>query len=781
MRTSILRSGLASALVVAAGAADTACLDRDVSRESPSQNTTVVLGVTAQAVDKVDLLFLIDNSASMGDKQTYLTNAIPDLVTRLVQPNCLKPDGVTPDGTKSSADGMGTCTIPGDVVEFPPVHNMHIGIVTSSLGTRGGDLCQPNTVGGLDAHEDDRGELINRAGPTETPVADMTSSNFLAWFPPSAPAGDDPGATPTVAMAMELEDDFSDAISGVHQGGCGIESQLEAWYRFLVQPDPYDSIDSSSGSAAWVGVDSTILKQRHDFLRPDSLVAIVDLTDENDSEIDVRSFDQKAYNWMYAQASTFAPPRGTSACATNPGDPLCTSCAYGGDDPNCALGGYTADNDWGFNANLRHVHMKAKYGVDLQFPLSRYVTGLSSPMVPNRSGEYPTNASKQMADSYVGNANCVNPLFAASLPDGTSIDEATLCSLPAGTRRATDVFYAHIGGVPNELLHFVPNDPEASKLTSDDWKKILGNDPDNFDYSGIDPHMIESYAPRPGLPPPSSADDADPISGREWTTDSTPTFVDLEFACTFPLVTPRDCTAPENVDACDCPTSESSTLQGGDLPPLCGGPQAATPAARALSRTQQVAAKAYPTIREIELAKLMGDQGILSSICPVDVADNATMDDPLYGYRPAVAALVDRLKGTLGANCLPQSLMVAKDGSTPCLVLEVLPDPTDTCADEALDPADPDSEAAFRATLTGTIADNPICKVPALTATANPADFDGTGTCKMGGDPGWCYVQSPSAGTCAQAIVLTAKANIAGSQQRLQCIESTGAPTNVAF
>ena len=35
-----------------------------------------------QSVDKVDLLFMIDNSSSMGDKQALLAQAVPDLVTR---------------------------------------------------------------------------------------------------------------------------------------------------------------------------------------------------------------------------------------------------------------------------------------------------------------------------------------------------------------------------------------------------------------------------------------------------------------------------------------------------------------------------------------------------------------------------------------------------------------------------------------------------------------------------------------------------------------------------
>ena len=49
--------------------------------------------LAAQAVSKVDLLFAIDDSLSMGDKQRLLANAVPDLLERLVVPNCVTAEG----------------------------------------------------------------------------------------------------------------------------------------------------------------------------------------------------------------------------------------------------------------------------------------------------------------------------------------------------------------------------------------------------------------------------------------------------------------------------------------------------------------------------------------------------------------------------------------------------------------------------------------------------------------------------------------------------------------
>jgi hypothetical protein len=422
-----------------------------------------------------------------------------------------------------------------------------------------------------------------------------------------------------------------------------------------------------------VGVDAKILSERKDFLRPYSLVVVVVLSDENDSEIDVRALQRTAYKMMNDQ---FPPPRGASICATNPadpgckpcsalpnggaGDPNCTSCEPSPTgaplDPHCTPGVYSQSAAWGKDPNLRHVHMKQKYGVDAQFPIARYVTGLSSKLVPDRDGEYPPGA-----DSYVGDAKCINPLFAASLPDGSKTDAATLCQLPAGQRTADQIYFAHIGGVPHELLHFVPNDPKASALTDADWVKILGKDPQSYDYSGIDPHMIESVQPRTGLPGPTSANGADPISGREWITDQNGAGkdlpVDLQYACTFPIA-PRKCSGGSN---CDC---SATGIPHEQVSPVCDSTDINT----------QVRAKAYPTPRELLVAKLLQKQGIVSSICPQDTTDSSE-GNLLYGYRPAVAQIIERLKAGLTQSCLPEKLTLNTQGDADCLVLATLPDP----------------------------------------------------------------------------------------------------------
>ncbi len=370
MRTRIARRASTMVSVLGLfGAVGGGCLSRPVVSNNPVTNTTIESSIFNKTIDKIDLLFVIDNSASMGDKQDYLSQAVPDLIARLVTPNCVDPLTGTAYGPSDPAGG-GTCA--QGIVEFPPVHDLHIGVMSTSLGTRlseqytspngtAGTICDPSStvqVNGLtlNAHNDDWGELLNRAGPKETPLSDAGGSFYLNFFPTSNPKNQNknPSAgAPPIQTPAQLISDFKALIQGVGTYGCGIESQLESWYRFLVQPDPYDSLTlDGQRRAQWQGVDATILKQRHDFLRPDSLVAIVDMTDEDDSEVDVRLLDGSAW---FLMATTFEPPRGTSACsenASNSGltDPsACTQCP-GGARTRAARSGRTRTRTTGGSA-----------------------------------------------------------------------------------------------------------------------------------------------------------------------------------------------------------------------------------------------------------------------------------------------------------------------------------------------------------------------------------------------------------------------------------------------
>ncbi|HEY2365775.1 MAG TPA: hypothetical protein VGH87_05280 [Polyangiaceae bacterium] len=583
---------------------------------------------------KLDMLFAIDNSASMGDKQELLVQAIPQFLDRLSAPWCVSKTDPNAAAVPANA---GVCES-GFALEFAPIKDIHIGIVSSSLGGGGSpDICVP--AASDTTHQDDRGHLLNRtrpanAGDAEGSVAaaaplDGNGGNFLAWVP----GGEKVNVTNEPSVS-QLETDFSSLVVGVNEHGCGLEAQLESWYRFLVQPDPYDHIALSSDvppRASLVGIDATVLKQRHDFLRPDSLLLVAQITDEDDSWSDPLWLDGygwtvRTFNFPGGPSGVGVGPRGTSECDTNASNPDCVSCAFGGQnkpvaktpisaDPNCnACAGGTsscAQKGWYTAAattvpyaaadglNVRYTDsMRARYGLDPQWSVQRYVDGVSSKQVPDRSHEIHDSAQYATTQK-----NCTNPIFAASLPDGSDLSAAALCSMPLGNRDPSLVYFLIIGGVPWQLLAqdpFNPALPLKSTLDAADWRRIVGNDPSKFDTSGIDPHMIESIAPRAGLPDPTSASTADPINGREWNTLESNAGIDLQFACVFDLAQPKDCT--DQTISCDC----TGNAVNADGPPLC---DTTTP-------TMQIRGKAYPTIRELRVAKGLGNQGVVASICP---------------------------------------------------------------------------------------------------------------------------------------------------------------------
>jgi len=588
--------------------------------------------------NKLDLLFAIDNSSSMGDKQQLLLQAIPTFMSRLSNPWCVPQSD--PLGVAVPSQN-GQCAS-GYKLEFSPIQDIHVGIVTSSLGGGGSpDLCVP--VNAQDpTHQNDKGHLINRTRPTspggpEGAVAaaapiDGLGGNFLAWAP---------GATEKPNVTLEpsetqLVTDFSSLVGGVQEHGCGLEAQLESWYHFLVQPEPYDAIVLSSSSppqASLENVDTAVLKQRHDFLRPDSLVVIVQITDEEDSWSDPSWLG--GYGWT-VRTNNFpggpgqgVGPRGTTECeqavdpnnaqTTGPNNPDCVSCAFSGSskpisgspigsDPNCTScvgGGSCPQKGWYRSTedgiNVRYTSdMRRRYGLDPQWNVQRYVDGLSSRTVPDRDHE--VHDATQYANTQ---KNCQNPLFAASLPDGSDTSASTLCNLPDGPRGTQLVYYLIIGGVPWQLLAQDPLNtslPLKRTLDSSDWRALIGKDPGTYQYDGIDPHMIESITPRPSLPPPTASDTADPESGREWNTLHSNAGIDLQFACVFDLLQPKDCLDPANASACDC----TGAATAADGPPLCD-PN---------NRNVQIRGKAYPTIRELRVAEGVKNQGVVASICP---------------------------------------------------------------------------------------------------------------------------------------------------------------------
>ncbi|MFO0761931.1 MAG: hypothetical protein U0359_36160 [Byssovorax sp.] len=558
-------------------------------------------------VDKVDIVVGVDNSRSMADKQAVLALALSDLVQSLVNPPCL--DGSGNPVSPQPPSGNDVCP-QGSARAYAPVLDIHVGIISSSIGGHGSDACSPaetNSCNGKpNASNNDQGHLVSRedaCGGMNVPT--YQGQGFLAWDP--AQVLMPPGS----ADAADFTSKFRTMVLGVGQVGCGYESQLESWYRFLVDPEPYASIPVVNGVATPTGIDQTLLQQRAEFLRPDSLLAILMLSDEDDCS--TKEFGQFYFaNQQRSPANpgqAFHLPRARAVCATDPNDPCCTSCGAQtpqgcADDPTC---NGVPLSDLEDDINLRCWDQKRRFGIDFMYPVDRYVQGLSSPTIPNRAGDL-----------------VPNPLF--TNPGGGAARDPGLVVL-AGI---VGVPWQDIARNPADLSQGFKNAQElaTSQNGKTSWDVILG-DPATYT-PPADPLMIESVDPRSGQNPitgdalvaPGGAGQ-NPINGHEYTIGKRD---DLQYACTFPILAPRDCTQPGTV-ACDCTDPQNDS-------PLCDPS----------NKTSQIAAKAYPSQRQLSVLKGLGPQGVVSSICPSQQEDPSKAD---YAYRPAVRALIDRVQARL--------------------------------------------------------------------------------------------------------------------------------------
>jgi hypothetical protein len=639
--------------VTSIGITGSGCLDRPVAKSEPKVTARVVELAKQNKVNKIDLLFMIDNSSSMADKQTILGEAVPELVDRLIEPKCVDPVTLRTVGTAVN----GVCTV-GEL-DFEPIKDIHIGIVTSSVGNHGANgVCEDSidiSLGRLDPHNNDQGRLVAR-GSGGTPVTTWNNKGFL-YYNPSQPGG--------LGSAQAVAAPFTDMVKGVGQHGCGYEASLEAVYRFLIDPEPYSTIriDTSIGGfgqALLNGTDTMLLQQRKDFLRSDSLVSIMIMTDENDcSVIDGGQGFYALIPPVPGTGRSVLRP-GTSVCKTNPNDACCFNCGQQsappgcmppGNDPECLKGELLLAED---QPNLRCFDQKRRYGVDFLYPVQRYIDGFTKNTVKNRKGDEVTN-----------------PLFG----DLLAADPST----SGIVRDKALVFVAGIVGVPWQNIAVDPMDLtkgyKSAKQIDDEgiWADIIG-DPQNP--SGPVPprdiHMVESIKPRMGLPGPGSARNADPKNGHEWdpSKDMSQPNADLQYACVFDLVPPKVC---NDAADCDCFGASLADVQN----PLCQNQAGAY-------TTTQERAKAYPGTRILQVLRgIDPGQAIVASICPKNVT-NKMADD--YGYSPAIRALVGRLRNALRGRCLPRTLDVVKEGpqrgNVPCVVVEAFTDSKCNCNNE---------------------------------------------------------------------------------------------------
>jgi hypothetical protein len=170
--------------------------------------------IPATPTQDLDMLFVMDDSPSTLDMQTELKTAFPMLIAELAQ-----------------------------------VPNLHLGVVTSDLGSKGFDDPAPGpSIGSGPGSCSGYG----KAARLQTGGSMVVQGSFI-----SDVAGAD--GTRTKNYTTSLADAFS-AIASVGSGGCGFEQPLEAMRLALLDP---------SGDNAG-------------FLRPNARLAVIALQDEDD-------------------------------------------------------------------------------------------------------------------------------------------------------------------------------------------------------------------------------------------------------------------------------------------------------------------------------------------------------------------------------------------------------------------------------------------------------------------------------------------------------------------
>ncbi len=593
-----LALGASAALFGAQG-----CLDRPVVPIVPGKGGISINKIRVTRVDKVDLLIVVDNSISMADKQSELGRRMPELVAALTDPT---PDPVTKK--------------PSNVLD------MHVGVITSSLGSHGTSACAVEIT---NRANNDRAHLLPRSGegggsgfkvnavapygePTASPCPTPVASTALSWtFKADATP---PAQFKGAAGADQLQTATSCVVQSAKENGCGYEETWEAMYHFLVDPAPYAKAEVKctfgiSGDACGnnkivvEGVDNEVLTQRKAFLRQDSLLAVVVLSDENDF-----SLKPAGLNWLPWGYGKGQMQRGWAACANVPDDfepetaaefkklhdeYKCFSCFEDASDPNCKVKWATdpLNNDVD-GRNERGWNQTQRFGYNFLWGRQRYVDAFTKGQVFGSD-----------------NKLAANPIF------------------QGGFRSQDLIVVATIVGVPKALV--TNPDGKPKELSGEDWDKIVGP------IGKRDPHMIESIKPRDGVPKFAGDRSVDPMNGGDRdVTDGD----DLQYAC----IAPRSDTSKGN--DCDAPDSDKKN-------PLCG------------AGATQPYFKGYPGLRHLRIAKDLGISGFVASIC------NDT-------YRPAIQGITDKLKAALNSQCLRTSLTPDANGSVSCLIVEAMKEGT---------------------------------------------------------------------------------------------------------
>ncbi len=288
-----------------------ACYDAPVETPVPSTTQETDVRVEQNIKNKVDILFMVDNSPSMIPKQNQLKSQFPQLIKIL-----------------------------DDFGKMNPAW-YHSGVVTSDLGAG------PYNLGNGQCHPGGDGAQLQAVGAAAASgcTAPTGGVNFIDYNQLTPDASGN--ATSNLPPGQDLATTFS-CMASVGAGGCGFEQQLESVYLALHNPPAAN----------------------HDFLRPDALLVVVWVTDEDD-DCSIPP-DSDLFDPTQMQYGALLSYRGTHygvACSINGMDQLMPY----GDSGGTLMGCHGAPNP---NGNSKGV---PPAGQGKCYDLNRYINFFSKP------------------------------------------------------------------------------------------------------------------------------------------------------------------------------------------------------------------------------------------------------------------------------------------------------------------------------------------------------------------------------------------------------------------
>lgn len=228
---------LCSLILVAASTG--ACFDRALVPLEPCLTSTVQVTERLKLVEAIDLVFLVDNSGSMKEEQAALAREFPELVRVLVSGDL---DG---DGGR----------------DFTPVRSLRVAVISSDMGHGGFPFDPEAGTGVADSHCN--AEFGDDGLFHESAECRAGSTTYLEFT-------SDGNESPE-----EFGRDFG-CLASLGTSGCGFEMQLEAMLKALT---PSDADVTFYGDTRGHGGPNGL---HAGFVRDDSLLAIVLVTDEDD-------------------------------------------------------------------------------------------------------------------------------------------------------------------------------------------------------------------------------------------------------------------------------------------------------------------------------------------------------------------------------------------------------------------------------------------------------------------------------------------------------------------